>query len=45
MRVNERIRELRREERGVTAVIAAVSLVGLFAALMLAVDAGNVWVS
>src|SRR5436190_17738181 len=36
------IRRLR-EERGVSSVILAVSLIGLLGAAMLAVDAGSVW--
>jgi Flp pilus assembly protein TadG len=32
-----------REERGISAVVAAVSLVGLFGAAVLAIDAGSTW--
>ena len=32
-----------REERGISAVIVAVSLVGIFGAAMLSVDAGSLW--
>lgn len=32
-----------REERGISTVIAVVSLIGLFGAVLLSVDAGNAW--
>ncbi|MFA5891311.1 MAG: hypothetical protein WDA27_10265 [Actinomycetota bacterium] len=38
-----RIRRVGQEERGISAVVTAVSLVGLMAALTLSVDAGNLW--
>ncbi|TML79353.1 MAG: hypothetical protein E6G04_05900 [Actinobacteria bacterium] len=36
---------LRHEERGISAVVAAISIVGLFGALVLSLDAGNLWSS
>lgn len=38
-----RILRLHRDERGATAVVVGVSLVALVGALMLSVDAGNMW--
>ena len=37
------LRRLRKDERGVSAVVIAVSLLGIVAALVLSVDAGNLW--
>lgn len=38
-----RVRRIAQEQNGISAVVTAVSLVGLMAALTLSVDAGNVW--
>lgn len=43
MRMMRAVLGLRRDEQGVTAVIAGVSLVALMAAIMLSLDAGNLW--
>lgn len=37
------LRRLRKDERGVSAVVIAVSLLGIVAALVLSVDSGNLW--
>lgn len=34
---------VRRDERGISAVIVAVALIGIFGATLLSVDAGNMW--
>lgn len=39
------MRRLRREERGVSIVITAISLTAIFGAAMLSVDAGSLWTS
>ncbi len=39
------IRRLNRDERGVTAIVAVVCLLGIFGAATLSVDAGNLWQS
>jgi hypothetical protein len=38
-----RLNRLLREEKGISTVIVAVSLIGIFGATMLSLDAGNMW--
>src|SRR5438105_805573 len=40
-----RFRHLKRDERGISAVVAAIAIVGLFGALVFSLDAGNLWAS
>lgn len=37
------MKRIHRDERGISAVIVAVSLIGIFGATLLSVDAGNMW--
>lgn len=38
-----RIRPIKTDERGISAVVVSVSLVAIFSALLLSLDAGNLW--
>src|SRR5207302_542428 len=40
-----RFRHLKKDERGISAVVAAIAIVGLFGALVFSLDAGNLWAS
>ena len=40
-----RFRHLKQDERGISAVVAAIAIVGLFGALVFSLDAGNLWAS
>jgi len=40
-----RFHRLKKDERGISAVVAAIAIVGLFGALVFSLDAGNLWAS